>query len=145
MLNLLNIFKSKLQFVFILIILALFAVNYYNLKGWEKANKEIIAQSQTIETLNEKIKGLSAIAQIEREQTIDAFDAKTQECTNEIKRAIAASNIPPREKIVFKTAIKTQFITKEIANETQCPNIMPDVTLADAFGLRDIQTARTNN
>ncbi len=145
MLNLLSPFKSKIQIAFALGFLALFAINFYNLKGWEKANKEISNQNQTIKTLNEKIKGLSVIAQIERAQTIDAFDVKSQECANEIKRAVAASNIPPRERIVFKTAIKTQFITKELANETQCPNSMSDVTIADAFGLRDIQTARTNN
>lgn len=153
MFNFLSLFaKPKIQTLFAIVFLALFATNFYNLKGWQDANKKIADQNQKIKTkdekinsLNEKIKGLDAIAHYERAQTIAAFDNKTIECAASIKQAVAAANVPPREKIIFKPIQKTQFITKEIVNETQCPNNVPDIVATDAYSLRDIQTAGANN
>lgn len=137
-----NLFKSKLQLAFIFAFVALFAINLFNLKGWQNANNKIASQNQTIKALNEKIKGLDAIAQYERAQTIDAFNSQESQCAKSIKNALAAAKIPPIPNVIFKT--KTQYIEKAAPNET-CQNNDPNlIIINNAYRMYDIQTAGTN-
>lgn len=137
-----NVIKSKLQLALIFAFVALLVINLFNLKALQQANNKIASQNQAIKALNEKIKGLDAIAQYERAQTIDAIAQYERQCAKSIKSAVAAAKIPPIPNVIFKT--KTQYIEKAAPNET-CQNNDPNlIIINNAYRMYDIQTAGAN-